>query len=158
MLALSIGLWCVVVCNLRVAFAGNPLYLHLVRANAEFLRGLDKVASGGRAAASEPEVRFLRRFSRLTLLELAVFVLEMSLLVYLWLSRTMEWLSFALLVKNLFLFALSAAMAPALMRESLFQSLVVLPSWLIRLDRLSALISGAGAFVLFLGVNGIQPW
>lgn len=158
MLVLSIGLWCVVLYNLRVAFWGNPLYLHLMRTDAEFLRRAEEVATGVRPAAATPELQFLRQFARLTLLELVMFLLEVGLLVSLWLSRTMQWLSAGLLMKNLLLLAVSAAMARALTRDSLFESLLGLPAWLIRTDRLAALISGAGGLVLFLAVNGIILW
>jgi hypothetical protein len=156
-LVLSIGLWCVVVCSLRVALFGNPLYRHVARADPDLLTGAERIATHANYSATDSEVRFLQRFSRLTLLELGVFLLEIGLLLYLWLSRTMEWLAFALLMKNLILMAVSAAIARAHSGEGIFESLLALPGWLIAADRVSAFVSGAGCLVLFLVVNNILP-
>jgi hypothetical protein len=159
-LLLSMTLWCVVVYSFRVAVFGNPLYLQLARAEPDVLDRVEAVTLGQVPEPRPAEILFLRRFSRAVVLELAVFVLEMVLFTYLWLTRVMPWLSFLLLAKNLMLVALSASMAGAssAVDERLFRRLQSLPPWLIRLDRASAMVSGAGSLALFLNVNGIGPW
>ncbi|OGV72020.1 MAG: hypothetical protein A3K19_19990 [Lentisphaerae bacterium RIFOXYB12_FULL_65_16] len=159
-LLLSITLWCVVVYSFRVAVFGNPLYVQLVRTEPDALDRVEQVAMGQVLEPQPDEILFLRRFSRTVVLELAVFVLEIALFTYLWLTRVMPWLSFLLLAKNLVLIALSASMAGAqpATEERLFRRLLALPPWLIRLDRASSLASGAGSLVLFLKVNNLIPW
>ena len=70
MLLISIGLWCVVVFSSRVAFLGNPLYLHIVRTAPEALERLDELALAGASPTQQEDVEFMRRFMRLFWLEL----------------------------------------------------------------------------------------
>ncbi len=158
MLLVSIGLWCVVVFSLRVVVWGNPLCVLLNQTDRRVLEGADQITRRNRAPADEREVEFLRQFSRLTLLELGVFVMGVSLLVFLWVSGVLVWLSLGLLVKDLCLVILSAILARSRSEDSLFASLVNLPPWLMLTDRLSSLISAAGFLVLFLSVNNLGWW
>ena len=142
---LSMGLWLVVVYSMRVALFGNPLYRLVARADAAVLDHLDRAATVGNAVIDESSVLFLQRFSRLTLLELGAFVLEMGLLVTLWLTEKLEWLALFLFCKNLLLVALSIAMARRHADRGLFAGMLDLPAWVVRLDRVSAFVSGTGA-------------
>ena len=157
-LLISIGLWCVVVYSVRVAAFGNPLFMLLTQADPNLLRHCEAVSLGEAEPASEEELKFLQLFSRLTLLELAAFILEMSLLAFLWVSNTVPWLTFALLLKNVLLLALSVVMARSRMGDGLFRSLLDLPPWVVWLDRASGLISACGVLILFLEVNDLLAW
>jgi len=158
MLIVSISMWAVVVYSIRVAVFGNPLYVCVVDADLSLLESLEDVATGRRSAAAGEESVFLRHFSRLTLLELVMFVLEVGFFFYAYAARLVQWLALLLLAKDAVLVALSVAVARRQAEDGLFLSLRLLPSWLVWGDRLSALASGVGAFVFFLAVNGIGPW
>lgn len=156
MLLLSIGLWCVVVYSLRIGVFGNPLYRHIAGVDPELLRRIDAFTNAGELPQTSAEAAFLKRFSRLTLLELGAFVLEIGLLTALWHQGRLVWLCLALLLKNLALFAGSVMLARGGPRDGLFGSLLTLPEWLIRLDRASAWVSGVGCLILFLAINEIK--
>ena len=158
MLVVSIGMWAIVVYSVRVAVFGNPRYVWVRDADPLLLDRLEAVALGTRSPFPGPETVFLRRFSRLTVLELVMFVLELALLSYAYFGRLVQGLALALLAKNAVLIGLSIAVARRRTHEGVFSSLRVLPQWLVLGDRLSSLVSGAGAFVFFLAVNGIEPW
>ena len=144
-----------VVYSLRVALWGNPLYLCLKRADPKLLERAEQVVLGSGITPTEDEALFVRTFGRLTLLELFLFLLEVGLLVYLWVQETVLWLTVSLFAKDLVLIALSAAVAQSRTQSGPFVSLLELPSWMVWVDRLSALVSGAGFLVLFLSVNRI---
>ena len=108
---------------------------------------------GSTSLTKDGKRAFLRRFSRLTLLELLMLVLEVVLLAHLWVTGTMAWLCAGLLAKDLLLLALSAAMARPQLRGGLFEALLGLPRWLVWTDRASALVSGLGGLILLLAVN-----
>ena len=158
MLALSIGIWIVLVFSFRVAFLGNPLYKHVTGEDPEFLDHIEQVTLHDRSGATEEELHFLQRFSRLTLMEFAVFLLEMGLLIYLFVAEILMWLSFTLILKNVFFVGITVVFAHRLTRNSVFASLVELPPWLIWLDRLSSLLSAIGTLVIFLELNNLTPW
>lgn len=158
MLLLTIGLWFVVVLSFRVVLFGNPLYRQLVHADRDLLAGVEEVVNQEKDRATEDEMHFLRRFSRLTLLELAAFLLEIALLFVLYAMDVLIWLTVALLVKNALLLIVSALVARRRTDHRVLAGLVDLPGWLIWSDRASALLSGVGCFLLFLAVNGIKPW
>jgi len=137
----------------RVTVFGNPLYLHLRSVDEDLLARVEEIVGGERAATTEPEVRFLQHFSRLTLLEIGVFILEVVLFTYLYLSGPLPTLAFVALSKDLLLLFASAYHARTQLREGVFASLLAFPPWLIVLDRVSAFLSGAAAFVLFWAVS-----
>jgi len=152
-LFLCICLWAVVVWSCRVTLFGNPLYLHLRSADEDLIARVEDIIGGKRAATTEPEVRFLQLFSRLTLLELGVFVLEIGLFVYLYVSDILPLLALVALAKGLLLLLVSAFLARTRTREGLFDSLLALPNWLIIVDRFSAFLSGVAALVFFWAVS-----
>ncbi len=154
----SLALWIVVVYSARVAAMGNPLYNHVANAGTDMMRQAELIIASGQPVRNQEQYLFLRRFSRLTMLGMAMFVLEMLLLLYLWSTRTMTWLTLGLVAKNMVGLLVSLGMARSSVAENMFQNLLTLPRWLILADRGSALLSGAGCLILFLTVNGISPW
>jgi hypothetical protein len=87
---------------------------------------------------------------------LGAFILEVGSLITLLIAARMVWLAAVLLVKNGVLIVLSIGIARSLRREKgLFESLRCLPVWLVWTDRLSALASGIGFLLFFLGLNGL---
>jgi len=136
-----------------VTLFGNPLYLHLRSADEDLVSRVEEIVGGRRAATTEQEVRFLQAFSRLTLIEIGVLLLEVGLFLYLYLNNILPVLAFAALSKDLLLLFLSAYIARSRTREGLFDSLLALPDWLIVADRVSALLSGAAALVFFWAVS-----
>lgn len=155
---ISLALWIVVVHALRVAVMGNPLYNHVASAGTNLMRQAELIVASGQPVRNEEQYLFLRRFSRLTMLGLAMFVLEMLALLYLWSARSMTWMTLGLIAKNMVALIVSLGMARSSVAENMFQSLLALPRWLILADRVSALVSAAGCLVLFLAVNGLSPW
>ena len=157
MFLIGIGAWCVVIFSIRVAVFGNPIHLLVCRADPDVLSAAEEIARHGSAERVTDERVFvlLRRFSRLTLLELGVFLLEVGLLIFLLTSRILFWLSAALLAKNLFALGVSMYYAR---RQSpgtgLLESLRDLPRGVVLMDRVSSLVSAAGFVVVFLVVAG----
>ena len=156
MLVLAVGIWCVVVYSFRVAFFGNPLYNQLQRTDTAVIEGAEEAATEGLDRTTQSEALFLQRFSRLSLLELGAFLLEIGLLVYLLVAGTLFWLSLVLLMKNVVMVAVSFSFARMLTDgEGLFRSMRQLPRWLVWLDRASATVSGCGFLYVFVTVSGL---
>ena len=156
MLLLSIGVWCIVVYSFRVAMFGNPLANLLLRKDHEVLKRAEEGALSGRGAMAEEDLHLLRRFSRLTLLELVVFLLEAGILVYLLLTHTLFWVSLVLLVKDVLAMVLSVVCTKRVTREGgMLTAFRKLPGWLHTADRASAAISAVGFLYIFLAVNNI---
>ena len=156
-LALSIGLWCLAIYCLRVALLGNPLYQIVVQGGQGLLTRAEQMLEDRRAPASDAEVMFMRRFSRLTLLEFAAFLGEVGLLFFLLWRRTLVWICAVLLVKNLAVIILGIFMARRHAAHGVFRSLLQLPAWYVWVDRTAALVSGIGLLVTFLVVNRVLP-
>jgi len=154
----NLSLWSLVVYSLRVAVLGNPLHQCVVEATPEELQRAEQITLEGRDPVSDTEIDFVRRFSRLTMLEFAAFLLEMGLLIYLVVMNQWFWLSLGLLLKNMLVLGLSAGYARAVIAGNLFQSLRHLPVWYLWLDRGSALISAVGLLILFLMANQLSFW
>jgi len=151
----SLTAWFVVVFSARVAFLGNPIFTMLRDADDVLLERADQILMNGRSPATPSEVEFFSRFSRYVLIELVIVLLELTLLIYLCVSRTMLWLAVALLVKDVAMIVFSGVYAGTRDDPSLIGSLIRLPSWMVMLDRISALFSAAGFLVVFLHINGI---
>jgi hypothetical protein len=163
MLVLSILSWLVAVYSLRVAVFGEPVHNLLWRIDTATLRNLDvlvqsQVKHEDMLPHDAESLRILRRFSRLTVLGLAGFGLEMGLLVYLVIVDQLVWLSLALLFKNVLGMSVSLYYARAkTSSESVFLSIRNMPAALVWLDRLSAGLSAAAFMWIFLLFSGLLP-
>lgn len=155
-LAVSVCLWCLVVYSLRVALLGNPLYLSVLAAGQDLRFRADQIVMEGRSPANEAEILFMRRFSRLTVLELVAITGEVAVIVYLLWGGILAWLCWFLLAKNAGMIAFSVAMAKSRhAQKGMFETLRGLPGWYIWLDRLSAGVTAVGLLLAFLAVNHI---
>ncbi len=145
--------------SFRVAFGGNPIVTFLQRSENDLIEKAQAVVAGQRETAEEEEFLFIRHFSRLALLELGGFLVEVAVLIWVWYFQIMPWLALGLLVKNVITVGISAVMTRTQMDESgIFKTLLKLPNWVFAADRVSAFISGAGCLVIFLKVNELVPW
>ncbi|MBN2452257.1 MAG: hypothetical protein JXR77_17865 [Lentisphaeria bacterium] len=151
----SFGLWFVVVFGVRIAVWGNPLHGMVANAESTFLAGVDAVITGQRDNATEEELRFIRRFTQLVLLQLGVLLLEFVLLVHLWWLGVFRGLAVGLLVKDVAAIALGFWMAQRCQGNGLFGLVFSMPRWLLSAERVSAGISAFGALVFFLVVNSL---
>jgi hypothetical protein len=162
LLFLSIALWTVVVLSARISIQGNPLYNLLLVTPPEQLKRIERATSSGTGSVAPDDVGFLRRFSRLSIMEFALYILEVGLLVYLVIQDTMPLLTGFLLAKNLVLLMLSMHLSRRFRREEgVFTSLLSLPTWFVRLDRISAVVSALGFTLLFASLylpEGRLPW
>jgi hypothetical protein len=147
-----------VVYSVRVAVLGNPLFRMVQRADATLLARVEAATSGELSEITEDELLFLRRFSRLGLLEMLMVLVELLVFGALWWVDTLPALSLGLFLKNIAMLGFSIVLAYVYMADGLFEALLCLPRWTGVVDRLSALISGAGALVILLSINGISPW
>ena len=156
MLLLSIMTWIVLVYSFRVMVFGNPLVRWLQQTPLELLQRLDQSTSDeSQFARIGPEdLALLRRFVFYQALELALFFLEVGLLLFFWYRGTLPALCITLLVKNIAVLGVGIVAVYSTEARPLFIHLRTLPRWLIVLDRLSQTISGAGFALLFLQVNG----
>lgn len=154
----SIGLWAVVLFSLRVTVAGNPAHQMIFRSEPTFLQRVDELLTGERTPENDtPETEFLRRFSRLVLLELVVVGLEIGLLIFFVLQHRMLPLVWVLLGKNILMVVVGGWGAALRRNGGLFTSLQGLPRWMVLADRLSSLISAVGFIILLLAVNHLLP-
>ncbi|MFO7820464.1 MAG: hypothetical protein R6V56_00160 [Lentisphaeria bacterium] len=102
------------------------------------------------------DIFLLRRFSRLTFLELAAFLLETGILFYFIFTHTLFWVSLVLLTKDVIAMALSVRYTKSTAREGgMLTAFQNLPKWLHVADRISAGLSAVGFLYLFLALNNI---
>jgi hypothetical protein len=155
-LGASLAVWPLVLYSLRVALVGDPLCLTVARADGALLQRVGRVVAGDAGEVSEAEAAFLRRFTRLGLLEMAASLAEVAVLVYLLVHRLLPWLACALLAKNFALLLLNMWYVRRNRRgkADIFEQLRTLPAWYRSLDRGSALLSALGLLAMFLAVNG----
>lgn len=154
MFLLGIGIWWVIIYSLRVTFLGNPLYVLVESSDPDLLEHLEIIVQRDRAQATESELRFLQLFSRLTILELVMFVMEIGLLIVLFRRSVLPELVLVMIAKDLLLVLLSSVVCWKYVDEGLFKALLGIPAWLLNLERLSAFLSAAGGLVLFARLNG----
>lgn len=156
LIVLSIGIWCVLVYSVRVAVFGNPLANLLLKKNYEDLQNAESAVQKGPAGMNSQDIHLVRRFSRLTLLELIVFLLEVGILMYLIFAQTLVWMCVAILAKDVVAMLLSVSCTRRASREGgLLTAFTNLPRWLHVADRISAAISAVGFIYLFLALNNI---
>lgn len=158
MLGASLVLWIVVVYSVRVAVFGNPLYRMVQTADATLLARVEAATAGEINEVTEDELRFLRRFSRLGVLEMLMVFVELVVFGALWWVGTHPLLSMGLFLKNIAMLGLSIVLAYVYMADGVFEALLGLPRWTGLVDRLSALVSGAGALLILLSINGMSLW
>ncbi len=153
----SVAVWLVLIYGFRIALFGNPLAKLLGEADVDFLGHIDMVTKHN-GPYTEESVHFLRRFSRLSLLELGAFLLETGLLIYLIITNTLLFLAVLLLIKNVVMFVLSLSFARRRRREMAedanFRAMKNVPEWVHTCDRLSSLASALGFAFIFAHVNG----
>ncbi len=165
MFILILGMWTVIVFALRVAIFGNPLNNLVQTQPLSLLDRLDQRVQDRELVGelTGPERNFVQRFSRMALLEVFFFGLEIGILAYLILSWEFSrpgfyWFILGLLGKNLLIFVLSWFYSRALRKErALFRHLLQLPRWLITADRLSAAVSASVFILLILKIAGLWP-
>lgn len=155
-LGLSVVVWLLALYSLRVAVFGDPLCAAVAGADAALLRRAGLVMRGGDApGAGAPEAVFLRRFTRLGMLELAASLAEVATLAFLLRYRMLPWLAVALLAKTFVLLALEMWFVRRRRAAAdIFEQLRRLPAWYLWLDRGAALASALGLVAMFLAVNG----
>ena len=158
MLTVSVALWFVIVYSTWIATLGNPLYRQVAEADATLLTRADAVTTGELQDVTEDEVRFLQRFSRLGLMELAMVLVEVSVFGFLWWVDRSPVLSLGLFAKDFAMLGLSAVVAHIYTGEGIFLALLGLPRWIVVADRLSAAASAVGALILLLAINGFPIW
>ena len=156
MVLLSILLWLVLIYNLRVAIKGNPLANFLLNTERQQLEKVEGKTQRMQSPSDEKSLQILQNFSRLTLLELGAFLVEMAILLYLMYNDKMFFLCSALLVKNILAIAVSLLYAKKIRSSASFMSSFhELPKGLHIMDRISALVSGIGLLYIFLELNNI---
>lgn len=152
MLLTSFSLWWLAIYSFRVALWGNPVILYVANTSPALLAAAETAANDEDAATDET-AQFMRGFSLRMIVGFAMLVLELALWVrFFWLD-VLPWLAMALLVRGVVMLAIGSLGTTGLGREGkLFPALLALPSWLLRLDRIDALVRGLGAlaFLAFL--------
>jgi hypothetical protein len=155
-LVASIILWLVAVYAGRTAVFGNPLQVLVRQAAPELAARMDALTTQETPVEISPdELRFLRRFSRLGLLEMIMLGTELVVFGVLWWVDVMPVLSLSLFLKNIVMLAFSIVLAYTYMANGIFKALMTLPRWISAIERTNALASAAGALVILLRVNGL---
>ena len=158
MLSASVALWFIVVYSARVAFLGNPLYRMVEQADATLLARVEAATTGDLNEVTEDELRFLRRFSRLGMLEMLMVAVELVVFSALWWADVVPMPSLMLFLKNVAMLGLSIVLAYVHMADGVFGALLALPKWVALTDRASASVSAAGALLILLIVNDVALW
>ena len=150
----SIILWLVAVYTARTALCGNPLTRMVRRAEPEFAARLDALTMHQAGEITVEELRFLRRFSRLGLLEMIMLGVELVLFAVLWWRNVLPVLTLGIFLKNIVMMGFSVVLAYTYMANGVFRALLALPPWIGFVERASALVSAAGALATLLHLNG----
>jgi hypothetical protein len=154
----SFGLWFLVVFGVRIAVWGNPLYRMVADAEPALLAGVEALVLGQKPEGTPTELRFVRAFTRRVLLQLGLLCLELVVLVHLWWLKVMPVLCLVLLLKDLTAAGTGLWVAHRHRERGILALVRNAPVWLLAAERSSAVVSAAGALILFLVVNGLQPW
>jgi len=154
MLILSLITWIVAVYTLRTALFGHPVYRLLNAYSVDFLQAVEHTVLSSKQNISRDQAEFLQQFSRISLLALAAFVLELILLLIMWYMHIQTLLCLLLFSKNMTLVAAEISVMRH-QREpgQLFLYLLELPQWLRNLYRGSALLSGIAFAWLFVHIT-----
>lgn len=156
MLITSILIWILLIYNLRVAVKGDPLAKLLFKVDRSRLEKMEAVFQQHKQDIDVETASLLKRFSRVTLIESTAFVGEMSVLAYLMFQDRLFFFCLVLFMKNCIMVATSIAYARHVRTGDKFMSSFYdLPGWLHTVDRISALISGAGLAYIFFNLNNI---
>lgn len=156
MIVTSIVIWILLIYNFRVAIKGDPLATFLFGTERKKLEETEKVFQQEGLNLDNETVSLLKRFSRITVLEIATFLAEMIILASLMYQDRLFWLCLALFMKNCLMVAVSVTYARQKRSGDKFMSSFHdLPRWLHTVDRFSALLSALGLVYIFISINNI---
>ncbi|MCK5803697.1 MAG: hypothetical protein KAI66_12725 [Lentisphaeria bacterium] len=158
MLLVSVGLWIVIVYNVRKLFRGNPVARLIQTTDIETVTGAEGLTLGEKEEGTDEEMRFVRQFTRLTLLELGVFALEMGLAGFLLANNTMPWMCAILLLANVVLLLIGMVGGWHHAEGGVFRTILSMPPWIFHAERIGGAVTAAASAPLFLVVNNLRLW
>lgn len=158
MVLVSFGLWFVVVFGVRIAIWGNPLYRMVAEADVALLKGVEALVLGHKPEGTPAELHFVRNFTQRVLTQLGMLCLELVVFAHLWWVRILPLLCLTLLLKDLAAAGTGVWVARRDRERGVLAVVRNAPLGLLAAERLSAALSGVGALILFLTVNGMRPW
>jgi len=140
-------MWIMGILQLKAAVVGNAAWKLVTHTPEKVLnRSLEKIEIGDLDEEDSEESNFLYNFTISIICNLLMIIAEVAIGAYLMLENHSDlsyYLAFALLYKNLILFALFCTFKMKSNGISLFESLNLIPKWAVSLERLSCFISAA---------------
>ncbi|MCM8532334.1 MAG: hypothetical protein NE330_14320 [Lentisphaeraceae bacterium] len=138
-------IWTLCVLQFKCAIMGNQAWELVAKTPETILKkSLEKIEIGDVEEEESAENRFLYRFTLSILGSALIFIFELCLCAYLLVedhSPLSFNLAFAILYKNLILFAIFATYNRKSKEPSLFETLNIIPKWAKTLDRVSSFLS-----------------
>ena len=146
------ALWTLCVLQFRSVFTGNQTW-NLVSNTPDTVlkKSLEKIEIGDVDEEESAEANFLYRFTLSIIFNFLIFVMEICLCAYLMIenaSKVSFYLAFAILYKDLILFAIFSTRNLEAKEMNLFETLNIIPKWARQLERLSAFLSATAFLIL----------
>lgn len=145
-------IWTLCVLQFKAAFKGNEAWNLVTNTPDSVLKkSLEKIEIGDVEDEDSDENVFLYRFTLSLIINFLIIITEIALCSYLMIenhSKAFFYLAFAILYKDLILFAVFAVRQERTRDLALFENLNFIPKWARNLERLSALISAVLLLIL----------
>ena len=152
MLVLSICIWVVLVYSVKIFISGNPAYYLVQQAPTPILNQAADCLESEMVPENENIYLFIKMFFRLTALACVLFVLEFGVVLYFIYTDPKLSIPWFILVKNVVMLALGYSMHQQ-GNDNIFQSVLKIPKWAMRWERISYLATAVCFLYLFLLVN-----
>ena len=152
MLLLSISIWVVLVYSLRVFLTGNPAYGLVKTAPTLVLQQASDCLESEILPENDSIILFIKTFFRLTALACVVFVVELITVFYFVYHEPQLIIPWFILSKNMFMLWLGYNLHRR-SSENIFDSVLNIPDWAMRWERISYFVTAVCFFYLFLLVN-----
>ena len=138
-------MWALCVLQLKSAILGNAAWKLVTQTPEKILnRSLEKIEVGDLDDEDSEESNFLYNFTLSIVCNFLLLFAELAIGAYILFTEESSisyYLAFALLYKNLIMFAIFCTFKVQKNGLSLFESLNLIPRWAISLDRLSCFLS-----------------
>lgn len=149
-------IWGLVILFLKATFSGNPAYKLVSNTSMDVIDEATKMVETGELNEDSDAYKFVSSFSKYMFNQTLILFIEIGICVYFLIRAEPEIVftaAFILLCKNLLMFGISFHLTEK-SESNVFLMVLNLPKWMLKLDRLSAVVSVlALGVILFVEVN-----